>query len=573
MTGTAKEGSKPIYKMKPERDIYVKMRDGIKSAVDIYRPDAEGKFPALLSMSPYSKDVQMLELPRGYGMNYEWANIEAGDTEFWVSRGYVHVIADVRGTGLSEGEFCGWFSMKEQEDGYDLVEWIAAQPWCNGNVGMLGISWFAVIQYLVAAQQPPHLKAINPHDGWGDLYRDTVYHGGMFSPAWTAKLRRMIYARNSVPASRAMYGEEELKRLVEKMKNTEPFNKSTYLMGTLIAPEHDPPTFDFMLHPLDGPFYWERSAYTKYDKIKTPTFLGSEMHAYPVAMHLPGAFSAYAGIKAPKKLVIRPIVQERPFFEFHEEILRWFDYWLKDIDTGIMDEPPIKLWVRGAEEWRYEHEWPLPATKWMKYYLGADNSLKREAAPTTEESPDSFNYQPIMPVITDIAPLEPFKPEYLAYTTEAFTKDTLVIGPIALYLYASISSDDASWIVKLKDVSPDGTEFVLTRGWLKASHRELDKDKSQPWQPYHPHTRSIPVVPGEINEYAIDIRPIGTLFKAGHKIKLEIWGCDYPLPEDGKDLTLNYPMFSHLPNPKETVHTIYHTPQYPSYILLPVIPG
>jgi uncharacterized protein len=118
-------------------------------------------------------------------------------------------------------------------------------------------------------------------------------------------------------------------------------------------------------------------------------------------------------------------------------------------------------------------------------------------------------------------------------------------------------------------VRPDGSEFVLSRGWLKASHRELDKDKSKPWQPYHPHRRSVPVVPGEINEYAIDIRPIAYLFKAGHKIKLEVWGCDYPMQKDGLDMTLAWPVWSHLPNPKETLHTVCHTAKYPSYILLP----
>ncbi|MFC1869379.1 CocE/NonD family hydrolase [Thermodesulfobacteriota bacterium] len=566
-------GSEPVYKMKVDRDVYVKMRDGIRLAVDIYRPDTEGRFPALLGMSPYSKDVQAQNFPQGYGGFAEWAHIEAGDTLFWVSRGYSHIIADVRGTGISEGAFRNWFAIEQQEDGYDLVEWLAQQPWCDGNVGMLGVSWFAIIQYLVAAQQPPHLKAINPHDGWGDLYRDTMYHGGIFSCAWPARLWSSIYKNNPVSASKIMYSEEELKHLVEKTKNTPPINLSPYLMGSLVVPENDPTTFDFLLHPHDGPFYWERSAYTKYDKIKVPAFLGSQLHAYTIAMHLPGAFSAYAGIKAPKKLVLRPNAPDRPFYEFHDEILAWYDYWLKGIDTGIMDEPPIKIWVRGAEKWHHSNDWPLPETKWMKYYLRTNNLLKSEIAPNTDEPPDSFNYEPVMPIVFSPVPLEKDRPDYLVYETEPLDENVLVAGPVALYLHASISTDDANWIVKLKDVSPDGSEFVLTRGWLKASHRELDKDKTKSWQPYHPHTSSIPAMPGEIYEYAIEIRPIANLFKVGHKIKLEVWGCDYPLPEDGKDPSLLYPRFIHLPNPKETLHTIYHTPKYLSHLLLPIIPG
>jgi len=563
----AKGGSKPIYKIQTENDVYVKMRDGVGVAIDVYRPDAEGKFPALLAMCPYSKDVQALKYPRGHGFTSEMAHIEAGDTEFWVSRGYAHIIADHRGTGLSKGEFRGWFAKEQQEDGYDLVEWIAKQPWCDGNIGMIGISWFAIIQYLVAAQQPPHLKAINPHDGWADLYRDTIYHGGIFSPTWTRTLKQNIYANKAVPASRTMYSKKELERLVEKMKNMEPFNKSPYLTGTLIAPEHDPGTFDFVLHPFDGPFYWERSAYTKWDKIKVPTYLGSEMQAYPVAMHLPGAFSGWEGIKAPKKLIIRPKVPERPFHEYHDDILRWYDYWLKGIETGIMDEPPISIWVTVANEWRHYDEWPPKNARWTKYYLRANNLLTH-TTPTSEELPDSFDYKPLFPVVTNTYPMDP-PPKYLEYTTETLTKDTEIVGPIALFLYASISTDDADWIVKVKDVRPDGSEFVLSRGWLKASHRELDKEKSKPWQPYHPHTRSLPVVPGEINEYAIDIRPIAYLFKTGHKIKLEVWGCDYPMQKDGMDMTLAWPVWSHLPSPKETLHTVYHTPKHPSYILLP----
>ena len=172
----------------------------------------------------------------------------------------------IGGQAYQGGEFRTWFAKEQQQDGYDLVEWIAKQPWCDGNVGMIGISWFAIIQYLVAAQGPPHLKAINPNDGWTDLYRDTVYHGAIFSPAWTRALRSNIYANNAKPASEKMCSKEKLKRLVEKMKDTKPFNKSPYPYGTLNTPALDPGTFDFMLHPFDGPFYWERSAHTKWGK-------------------------------------------------------------------------------------------------------------------------------------------------------------------------------------------------------------------------------------------------------------------------------------------------------------------
>jgi predicted acyl esterase len=566
------ELSQPKYSVVAAKNVMVKMRDGVAVAVDIYRPAAEGKFPALLSVSPLGKDAQSLDLPPGYGMNGEWPHIEAGHTEFWVSRGYIHAIADARGTGRSEGEFDFWFSQNEQTDGYDLVEWLASESWCDGNVGMLGISWFAIIQYLTAALQPPHLKAIFPHDGWGDLYRDICYHGGIFTCGWAPHLRSRTYAHTMVSASRRQHRPEELANLVAEASRRGSVDKSPYLAETLIVPEHDPATFDLLLHPLDGPFYQERSAYTKWANIKVPTYLGSEMHnAYTTAMHLPGAFSAWEGITAPKKLAIREYVGgvERPFRAFHDEILRWYDHWLKGIDTGLMDEPPIKIWVRNADEWRYETEWPPTGTQWSKYHLRDQRRLLRESGPAAGEAPDVLSYTPVMPNVGSGVPLDPFRPESLSYEIR-FDRETLFVGPVAFYFYASLSAEDADWIVKLKHVRGDGSEEIISRGWLKASHRELDPERSKPWQPYHPHTRAVPVPVGAIEQYAVDIRPIATLFRAGEGLKLEIWGCDCP-PADPEEMdwTLMYPMLAHLPNAVSTEQTIYHDESHESFLLLP----
>src|SRR3990170_4256181 len=173
--------SRPQYRVKEEKNLLVAMRDGVRLAIDIYRPDGEGRFPALLAMSPYGKDVQKLKSPvgplspvRGNGGQ------EAGDTDYFVTRGYVHVIVDSRGSGDSGGEY-PFYGLQEHQDGYDMVEWIAAQPWCDGNVGMLGMSYFGTLQFLVAAQNPPHLKAIFPYEAHTDLYRHQFYHGGMMN--------------------------------------------------------------------------------------------------------------------------------------------------------------------------------------------------------------------------------------------------------------------------------------------------------------------------------------------------------------------------------------------------------
>ncbi len=571
-SSSGKEAAQPGYKMKVENDVFAKMRDGVKLACDIYRPDASGKFPAILTMLPYCKDVQALNIAP-FPFNSEYASLEKGNSELLVAKGYVHVVADIRGSGKSEGNY-DIMSKKEQEDGYDLVEWIAKQPWCDGNVGMIGISYPAIIQYLVAAQQPPHLKTIVPHDGWGDMYRDIAHHGGIMMPGWLANWANIIIASHETPpASASLYSKKELEALIEKWKNNPIVNKSPALYMQLVFPNRRPVIFDWLINEFDGPYYWERSAYTKYDKIKIPVLLGSEMHHYPVVMHLPGAFSAWEGIKSPKKLVIRPSVPMRPFVEYHDDIIKWYDHWLKGIDNGVMDEPPIKIWIRAADEWIHGTEWPLTETKWADYYLKSNGKLGvgQQAA---EEAPDGFTYKPIRPLLINQFPMDPL-PEHVEYTTEPLDKDLKIVGPIALYLHASLSGDDAHFIAKVKDVPPEGTETVLSRGWLKASHRAIDNKKSKPWQPYHPHTKESvkPVNPEEINEYAIEIRPIANLFKKGHRIKIEIWGCDYPLMQkDGIDFTLAWPGWAHLPFEYQVSYKIYHSHKYPSRLVLPVIP-
>lgn len=233
-----------------------------------------------------------------------------------------------------------------------------------------------------------------------------------------------------------------------------------------------------------------------------------------------------------------------------------------------MNEPPVKIWVRGAERYRYEDEWPiLSKTKWTKYYLGIGELLVKESQPVTNEEPDTLNYEPIIPSIG--FPTSPM-PKYLKYSTSPLEKDIEIIGPIVLSLQASLDSNDGDFICVLKDVSPDGSGFNLTRGWLRASHRELDENESKPWKPYHVHTNPKPVLPGEVIEYAIEIQPIANLFKANHRIQLEIWPCDYPA-EPYYDWTLFWGVTHHIPYGKPVTYKIYHTPQHLSYLLLPQI--
>jgi len=569
-------GSEPQYEPMLDRDVQAEMRDGVKLCVDVYRPDAPGRFPALLTMHPYCKDIEdMVHLGKDLGrMNVEFAAVEAGDHEFWARHGYAHVIADVRGTGKSQGTYYNLTSPQEAQDGYDLVEWIAEQPWSDGKVGMIGISYLAFIQYLVAAEQPPHLRAIFPHDGWGDLYRDIMYQGGI--PGIFAYIMdQIIPTTQSVPVSRVMYGEQEMRRRAEQLKQDDSssiqHNATAYKVLSL--PDAHPIAFDIVLNRVDNQFYRDRSPAAHMDKIRVPTYLGSEMHAYPVTMHLPGVSWGWERIGAPKKVAFRPSKDgglDRPFHELHDEILRWYDYWLKGIDNGIMDEPPVKIWVRGAEEWRYADEWPLTSvTRWSKFYLREANQLSWGVGPSDYETPDRMDYEPPVPVVINPEPLSD-RPPAITYTAKPFDEDTEVIGPLALYLHASLSDHDGDFLVAVKEVDSEGAECVLTRGWLRASHRELDAERSTAWKPYHSHVEPKPIMPGEVYEYAIEIQPMANRFDAGHRLKLEIWPCDYPA-EDYYDWTQYWGACHHMPYGRPVAYELHHSPEHPSHLLVPIV--
>ncbi|OGA36291.1 MAG: hypothetical protein A3G80_09855 [Betaproteobacteria bacterium RIFCSPLOWO2_12_FULL_62_13b] len=572
-TGAARGSDE--YGVKEQRDIFIAVRDGTRLCADIYRPHASGRFPALLSLHPYCKDVENT-LPLGRKlkrMSAEFASVEAGDHEFWASRGYAHVIVDVRGSAKSEGRHHGLFSPQEAQDGYDLVEWIAQQPWCDGNVGMCGISYLGIIQYFVAAQQPPHLKAIFPHDAWGDTYRDILYHGGIPS-VFGFVLDAAIPYREGVASSPSLYGKEALAERVRSLLEDEStsFAKSPAAIRALNLPHVHPISFDTYVNREDNAFWRERSPVHHMHRINVPTYLGAELHGYPTAMHVPGVTWGWETIPAPKKIALRPCKAgglDRPFYEIHDEMLRWFDHWLRGIDTGIMDEPAVKVWVRGREQWRFADEWPIQKdTEWTKLFLRAGGRLAFDEPPAAAEPPAKMHYEPAQPVTIN-APLSP-RPEFLSYATEPFERDVEVVGPMALYLQASLDGPDGDFIVAVKEVSAEGAELVLTRGWLKASHREVDPEKSKPWRPFHPHTRAVPVKPGERQEFAIEVRPMANLFRKGSRLKLEIWPWDFP-NEPGYDWTLYWGKGHHVPYGKPVSYEIFHTPEAPSYLLIPVM--
>jgi predicted acyl esterase len=575
----------PVFeKMISEKDVAVPMRDGVKLSVDVYRPDSAQKFPALLAFAIYNKDFQGPEIAEAVPPQPSWSTLwsgplEAGDTRFFVSRGYVHVIGMPRGVGKSQGGGARTF------DCYDLIEWIAAQPWCDGNVGMVGISGFGAEQLNVAKQQPPHLKAIFPFDprgAYGVLggFREEYPGGVLHLFRYLIGHYSAIHQHKGAPAPLAP---EREKMWQEAMRN--PDYKMYPHVYNLLAQkgQHMPPYFDLLIDPFDSEAAVQKSE-AEFADIKVPTYTGSGWYAYTYKTHLNGAQSYFEKINTPKKLMFAgPAHFERPFHSFHNEILRWHDHWLKGLDTGIMDEPAVRYWVMGANEWRTGTDWPLPETQWTKLYLRSWERLSpipfTPSSVDDEQPPDVFAQMP---------PTQTNRVQRLRYLSEPLAHDLLVAGPIVLNLFAAIDQDDTNWIVILKDVGPDVSvrtvregerdvpptlpERELTRGWLKASHRAVDPERSKPWKPWHPLTREAarPVVPGEINEYAIEILATANLFKKDHRIAIDITSVDLPTGVGGATNAEYVPY--HICSSRTVVHRIFHDAKRPSHLLLPIIP-
>lgn len=574
------EPSQPIYNMKVEGiDIMVPMRDGVRLAVDIYRPEGEGRFPALLAFAAHNKFLQSPAVIEACRNQPAWAPLwcgpaEAGDTKFFTTRGYAHVVGNIRGCGNSNP---GDPAVEGEPDAYDLIEWIAAQPWCDGNVGMIGISDFARRQLIAAKHQPPHLKAIFPYDP-GDLSFRDMAPGGLIH---TMRFHLMKFSAEN-PHDVELTPEEERVR-------KELYNNSDYRMYTAIFNVLErkgklaPWFFRTLMNPYEPEDQEERETWV--ERINIPVYLGTGWYAYTYKVHLFGAFRYWEKCtNSPfKKLLLNgPAHLQRPWISFHDEVLRWFDYWLKGIDTGIKDEPRVKIWAMGANQWRYSDDWPLKETTYRKLYLDSWERLRWEPFTSSSydgiDAPDCFAQMPLTQTRTV---------QKLRYMTDPLTHDMEVTGPLSLHFWAEIDQRDTNWIIIVKDVGPDVSvqtaregemerpqvpEREITRGWLKASHRAIDEQKSKPGRPFHPLTRSAQeeVVPGEINRYDVEIAPTSNVFKRDHRICVDITCLDVPTGVAG-DSSVEYIPY-HICSSKTVVHKIYRCQQYPSHLLLPIIP-
>jgi uncharacterized protein len=553
--------SDPVYPIVVDKDVDVTMRDGARLKADVFRPLDDGKFPAILNLGPYQKDKLWIVPENLAEAPNDWMTWETVNPQWWVPRGYVAVRVDGRGTGKSAGQYDPW-SLAEAVDLYDAIEWAAAQPWCNGAVGLLGISYFAINQWFAANLQPPSLKAIIPWEGFADIYRDALYHGGLLS----------LFMTNWYTAH---FLHHKLGRASQNLPDAWQIN-----------------TLYFWLHNnLDSGAF--RGAQAQWEKINMPMFSVGNWSG--MGLHLRGNTEAFMHAATPhKKLRMHLGSHVHPFYteDGRRDQIRFFDHWLKRIDNGVMDEPPVKLAIRkGADafDWRYENEWPLARTRWTKLYLDLSQPAaeKSEISGTLEvKNPSAVGSRSYAASSlgsmgsTSAAASQVMgggiRPGMgVSLETAKLSVDTEITGPIAAVLWVSSSSEDMDLFLTLRNIDPDGKDVMETgqqglpvpvaKGWLRVSHRELDAEKSLPYRPYHRHQRRLYLKAGEIVKVEVEIWPTSMVFKKGHRIRLDVQ------PRDG--LGSSHYMHYHADYNSGATNTVYAGGDMASYLLLPVIPN
>jgi len=539
------------YGIEVERDVRIPVRDGTILVGDIFRPDAPGRFPVILGCHPYNNELQTAPLkPIGYGNLRGY--LESGDPAFYVRRGYVQAIVNVRGTGKSQGKM-QMMGPLEALDVSDVIEWLARQPWSDGKVGMFGVSYFAWLQQQVAALNPPPLKAIFAPWGATDFYRDVFYHGGILAHGFLIHWSRNWDNPRPTSWSREGLGEERYRQAIEAARRDEDIVAVSELRQALEHPDQgkNPAVVDVILNFLDGDFYRERNV--NYAETRIPAYLGGCWGMY--GLHLPAAFRSFTHWKGPKKLVIGPpLYLDRPVFQLQFESLRWFDYWLKDVQNGIMDEPPVRLFIPPTGEWKQAMTWPLPETRWTPFYLHAEGLLSEH-----ELWPDE-----------GCDPLEDstFVHGSLTYWTPPFAENTELIGPTVLHLYAASSDGEMFVFATLLLMDRDGREHELTRGWLRASQRHLRWD-SEEWEPIQGHQAREPLEPGKIYELRFAMVPTARLCLVGERIGIRIKGADDEKAANRLEAVARGCLWRQSP----WRMTLHHNENHPSHVFLPITRG
>jgi uncharacterized protein len=571
-----------------ERNLEVPMRDGCVLRADLFRPDTSEKLPVLLNRTPYNKSVPMV-----YGLVLD--ALRAAEA------GYNVLIQDCRGRFASDGTFNCF--VDEARDGYDTIEWAAAQPWSNGKVGTYGASYMGVTQWLAAMLAPPHLCAMAPvvtasdyHDGW-------TYQGGafalFFNVSWTmaalAPPRLMRERADNSDASK------ELGAVIGGIDSMREHMNVLPLRDFPMFRRGAPYFFDWLAHPSYDEFWRRISIEENHARITVPALnLGGWYDIFQrgtirnfIGMRSRGATDI---ARSGQRLVMGPWNHAIPLtnlvgavdFGLHASAvsadvdgmqLRFFDRCLKGKSDGAGDAP-VRLFVMGINRWRDEKEWPIPGTEFRRYYLrsrGRANSAYGDGGLSPEspgaEPPDAFLYNPLDPAPTvggglccypgalqggafDQAGVE-HRADVLVYSTEPLADDVEVTGPVTLTLYAASSAPDTDFTAKLVDVGPCGFARNLTDGIIRARFRESQSEEKL-------------LTPGEVAEFKIDLWSTANVFKAGHRIRLEVSSSNFPRfdrnPNTGHELFADAEV-------RPAMQTVMHDRAFASHVTLPIVPS
>jgi len=539
-----------------EKDIKVRMRDGVEIGLRIYRPDGSGPYPTLFAASPYRYDNNLLPC----SPVFLWR--ETGPIEWYVEQqGYAYVHADVRGSGISGGEF-GLWGPEEQRDLYELIEWIAAQRWSNGKVGGIGQSYYCISQWHMGVQNPPHLACIAPYDGLNDPYRFVGYHGGIESNFALYWFNSSVRVPNMYPAN----GDHP----------------------------RDLPTdmYDVMAHhPLRDSFWIERSAWEHLEKIKVPVFSVGVFAKQD--LHLVGNIDGFLRASGEKKLFITgtasPITSQGDFAksEFHRDLfLPFYDKYLKGAKTSWDERPIVSYQVHNTGKLRTFEHWPPSGTRKARFFLatGPSGTVKSlndgallSSPPSAKGGATSYTYPHPSWVIGNV-PVGPAGPDpaagTLTFTSAALERDLELAGHGKLIVYGSTTRNDMDVIVKVSeqfaqpaDECAKGIQpryAIVTKGWLRVSHgAERDRRFSTDEVPVYTHAKRTPIEPGKIYRLEIPLLPHGWRFAKGNRIRVEISCADSPITDF---------LFSHIYRPdKHGTDTIHHNAESPSELILPVL--
>ena len=512
--------------MKIEWDVPIRMDDGLVLRADIYRPIKEGTYPVLLSHGPYAK---WLHFEDGYetawnrmkekhpdvmvGTSNRYASWEVCDPEKWVPHGYICIRVDSRGAGRSPGYIELW-SPRETRDFANCIEWSGVQPWSNGKVGLSGISYYAVNQWQVAALQPKHLAAMCVWEGFADFYRELSHNGGIyctFAQNWyDMQVRTVQHGLGTKGQRSRMNGDW----------TTGPLTLSEEELG---ANRYDVRSA-FFEHPLDDDFW--KALTPDLSKITTPLLSTANWGGQP--LHPRGNFEGFLRTSSSEKwLEVHGIEHWTHYYTDYGLDLqkRFFDYFLKGEKNGWEKQPKVQLNVRHPGEKfniRHETEWPIPRTNWTKMHLLPNHKLSQ----THESKEAAVEFEALS--------------DGLTFLSDPMEAETEITGPVSAKLSISSSTTDADLFLVLRVFSPDLKEVVfqgaldthtpIGQGWLRASHRKLDKNLSLPYRPYHSHDEKQVLKPGQVYELDVEIVPTSIVIPKGFYIALSIRGKDYVYP-------------------------------------------